>query len=170
MTTSNATDALQNLRDIHLPQSGGWWPPAPGWWVLFALLLLCLAGAGLWWRRRQRHNRRWLAAQRELTLLRAQPQATAAWFSQLNALLKRAARDCYPQQPIAALSGRDWAAFLSQSMDGHDDLASARPDEYQVVAMVNDCWRPISQSEPQQALDIAERWLKTHKKQLRRTP
>ena len=31
--------ALEQLRDIHLPQAVHWWPPAPGWWLVAALVL-----------------------------------------------------------------------------------------------------------------------------------
>ena len=31
--------ALEQLRDIHLPQAVHWWPPAPGWWIVAAVAL-----------------------------------------------------------------------------------------------------------------------------------
>jgi uncharacterized membrane-anchored protein YhcB (DUF1043 family) len=165
--TNNAANALQQLRDIHLPESSGWWPPAPGWWLLAAVGVLCLVLAARWWQRRQLRNRRWQTVQRELTALRAQSQTqlqnSPAWFSRLNALLKRAARDSYPKQAVAALSGSDWAAFLRQSSNNAVEAEL-------VNTLVSACWQPHSSCDPQQALAFAERWLQSHKKQLRGAP
>ncbi|MEH6355085.1 MAG: DUF4381 domain-containing protein [Marinobacter sp.] len=167
-TANNAANALQQLRDIHLPAGAGWWPPAPGWWWLAAAGLLCLVLAVRGWQRWQRRNRRWQAVQRELAALRTQSQTqlqkSPAWFSQLNALLKRAARDSYPLQSVAALSGDDWVAFLQHSSG--DNAAEADL----VTTMVSACWQPHSNCKPQQALDFAGRWLQDHKKQLRGAP
>ena len=167
----NAADALQQLRDIHLPESSGWWPPAPGWWLLAAVGLIFLVLAVRGWQGWQRRNRRWHFVQRELTALRAQlqtqsqtqSQISPAWFSQLNALLKRAARDSYPQQPVVALSGNDWVAFLQQNSDNADEAEL-------VNTLVNACWQPHSRCDPQQALAFAGRWLQSHKKHLRGAP
>jgi uncharacterized membrane-anchored protein YhcB (DUF1043 family) len=165
--TTDIADALQQLRDIHLPVSAGWWPPAPGWWLLAAAGLLCLVLTVRGWQRWQQRNRRWQTVQRELEALRAQLQTQSqnspAWFSQLNALLKRVARDIYPLQPIAALSGDDWVAFLRHSSDNAvaADL---------VTTMVNACWQPHSSCDPQHALAFAERWLQDREKQLRGAP
>jgi len=171
MNTPNATNtanALQQLRDIHLPVSAGWWPPAPGWWLLAAAGLLCLVLAVRGWQRWQQRNRRWQTVQRELAALRAQSQTqlqnSPAWFSRLNALLKRVARDIYPLQPIVALSGDDWVAFLQHSS------ANAVEAEDLVATMVNACWQPHSSCDPQHALAFAGRWLQDHKKQLRGAP
>ena len=38
----NAPQAIDGLRDLHLPMEPGWWPPAPGWWVIAVLMLLVL--------------------------------------------------------------------------------------------------------------------------------
>lgn len=159
-TAIHAADALQQLHDIHLPASSGWWPPAPGWWLLAAVGMLALALAARWWRGWQRRNRRWRAAQQELAALRAQSQDDSAWFSQLNALLKRVARDCYPQRPVAALTGDEWAAFLHNSGD-----KDVKPEL--INTMVNACWQPRNRCDIEQALSFAERWLLRHKQQLR---
>ena len=55
----NPQDPLSQLRDIHLPDTGGFWPPAPGWWLLALIALAALAGL-IWWLRRQRRRTRWL--------------------------------------------------------------------------------------------------------------
>ncbi|MFT7365497.1 MAG: hypothetical protein ACI9OW_000377 [Marinobacter psychrophilus] len=175
MNTPNAihtANALQQLRDIHLPLSAGWWPPAPGWWLLAAAGSLCLVLAVRGWQRWQQRNRRWQTVQWELTALRAQTQTqtqtqlqnSPIWFSRLNALLKRVARDIYPLQPIVALSGDDWVAFLQHSS------ANAVEAEDLVATMVNACWQPHSSCDPQHALAFAGRWLQDHKKQLRGAP
>ena len=177
MNTPNAihtANALQQLRDIHLPLSAGWWPPAPGWWLLAAAGSLCLVLAVRGWQRWQQRNRRWQTVQWELTALRAQTQTqtqtqtqlqnSPIWFSRLNALLKRVARDIYPLQPIVALSGDDWVAFLQHSS------ANAVEAEDLVATMVNACWQPHNSCDPQQALAFAGRWLQRHKKQLRGAP
>jgi hypothetical protein len=167
-TANNAANALQQLRDIRLPGSAGWWPPAPGWWLLAAAGLLCLVLAVRAWQRWQQRNRRWQTAQRELAALQAQSktplQNSPAWFSRLNALLKRVARDIYPLQPIVALSGDDWVAFLQHSS------ANAVEAEDLVATMVNACWQPHTSCDPQHALAFAGRWLQDHKKQLRGAP
>jgi type II secretory pathway pseudopilin PulG len=172
IAANNAADALQQLRDIHLPESSGWWPPAPGWWLLAAVGLACLVLAVRGWQGWQRRNRRWQAVQRELTALRAQSQTQSqnspGWFSQLNALLKRAARDSYPLQPVAAMSGSDWVAFLQKTFLQKNSNNAV--DAELVNSLVNACWQPHSSCDPQQALAFAGRWLQDHKKQLRGAP
>ena len=50
-------DPLSQLRDIHLPQSGGFWPPAPGWWLLIAIAIALGILAFVLIRRKRRKNR-----------------------------------------------------------------------------------------------------------------
>ena len=48
--------ALEQLRDIHLPQAVHWWPPAPGWWIVAALLLALTIWLGRYLRARYRRQ------------------------------------------------------------------------------------------------------------------
>lgn len=169
-SVNSAADALQQLRDIHLPESAGWWPPAPGWWLLAAVVLVCLVLAIGKWRSWRRRNRRWQAVQQELMALRAQSQTqnSLAWFGQLNALLKRAARDSYPSQPVASMTGKDWIVFLQHTF--MEKSGNTAVDAELIASLVTACWQPNSSCDPQHAVTFAELWLQKHKKQLRSAP
>lgn len=151
-------DPLSALRDIHMPEPGGFWPPAPGWWILFALVI----GLTVWGAlviHRKRRNNRWLkTALAELTELAAAQQHNPSWFNELNRLLKRAARVRFPQQRPESLSGDAWVSFLVETSPRQttDDQARFR-------ALVQSCWRPDPDIEPHQALSAAKRWLEAQR-------
>ncbi|WP_223807921.1 DUF4381 domain-containing protein [Marinobacter sp. R17] len=147
----NQGDPLAQLRDIHLPEPGGFWPPAPGWWILAALVLILVA-AVLWWFWRRHRRNRWIHdAKQELARLSASARSDNDWFTELNALLKRCARQRYPDQHPDALSGSQWTDFLART--------EPTLERQQVEALVNAAWRPSPGIEPDQARALAERWL-----------
>lgn len=150
----NGTDPLSQLRDIHLPETGGFWPPAPGWWLLVALGLLSVALLVRWALQRRRRNRWYREARRELARLESQAQRAPAWFVQLNTLLKQAARQRYPDQHPEALSGDAWVAFLLATAP-RDRIASRPLAE----ALVRSAWHPSPSADPAQALTFARLWL-----------
>ncbi len=147
----NSGDPLAQLRDIHLPEPGGFWPPAPGWWIVAALILVLVGALVFWlWRRHQRN--RWLrAARAELDQLGARAEASPTWFTELNALLKRCARQRYPEQRPHALSGAQWRDFLTHTQKKLDPQA--------VNALVEAAWSPSPAIDPQAAHSLAARWL-----------
>ncbi len=147
-------DPLSQLKDIHLPASGGFWPPAPGWWLLAAMTLALLAALVLWWRRRRRRNRWRRDAERLLAQLQDRAEASPAWFAELNALLKRVARTCHPEQHPESLSGEAWIDFLLATAPR--DRIAARPV---VAGLVRATWRPSTDTDPAQALNFARLWL-----------
>ncbi len=142
---------MAQLRDIHMPEPGGFWPPAPGWWLL-AILVLALA---IWlgvvlWRRHQRN--RWIRdARRELAGLKATAQADNKWFAELNALLKRCARERYPESQPHTLSGHQWADFMLRTQPSLDKA--------EVESLVNAAWSPAPQLPAETACRVAEQWL-----------
>ena len=150
----NPQDPLSQLRDIHLPETGGFWPPAPGWWILAVLLIAALA-ALIWLILKRRKRNRWLRlARAELARLERSASPDSAWFTQLNTLLKQAARERYPDQHPEVLTGEAWVEFLLETQPG--DRMNARPV---AEALVYSAWRPEVSVEPAEALTFARSWL-----------
>ena len=109
-------DALQQLRDLHLPPPPDWWPPAPGWW-----LLMFMTGATvIWliWRYRLRRQRRrpYRYARGELARLAGDCRAgrldSAAFAEAANGLLKRLLIHALNRPDLAALGGAPWLAAV----------------------------------------------------------
>lgn len=108
------------LRDLHLPEVGGWWPLAPGWWVLIALVAVA-AGWLLW-----KQFRRWQAnaarrnALRQVALIRREfnEGADAALLGkQLSELLRRGMLAYAPRGEVAGLTGDNWLHWLDQGLE-----------------------------------------------------
>ncbi|GGC75044.1 DUF4381 domain-containing protein [Marinobacter halophilus] len=152
----NRQDPLAQLRDIHLPETGGFWPPAPGWWLVGALVLISLAAVLLFWRRHKR-NTLWQRQARDLLVdLEQSPRKDSRWFCELNALLKRVARQAFPERNPEVMSGHEWVDFLLETAP--NDRIASRP---MVEAMVASTWQPRPAADPAQALSFAAAWLET---------
>lgn len=150
----NGSDPLSQLRDIHLPASGGFWPPAPGWWLLALLCLAALVAAALWWWRRRSRNRWRTDAEKALQALAQHPEASPDWFAQLNALLKRVARICHSSRHPESLSGDDWIRFLLATAP-----AGAASSQAVAEGLVRSAWQPEPEVDPAAALAFARSWL-----------
>lgn len=104
-------DALDTLRDIHLPAPPAPWPvpdwlPAAG---VLALVLALLYARRLWRRRAQR------AALRELDRLaaaHARDNDAARLAGGVSRLLRHYAMARFPQDGVAGLTGTAWLRFL----------------------------------------------------------
>ena len=77
-----------------------------------------------------------------------------AWFTQLNTLLKQAARERYPEQHPEALTGDAWVEFLLKTAP--KDRVASRPV---AEALVHSAWRPEVSTKPADALAFARLWL-----------
>ncbi|MDX1756643.1 MAG: DUF4381 domain-containing protein [Marinobacter sp.] len=146
---------MSQLRDIHLPEPGGFWPPAPGWWALALIVMVLVTVLAIWLVRKHRRNR-WIAlALAELDALAEQQRRDTAWFVRLNELLKRSARHRYPDRVPEALSGQSWIDFLLETSPR--DRIAARPV---VAALVASSWQPRPSCNPDQALAVSRQWLR----------
>lgn len=144
--------ALEQLRDIRLPAEPGWWPPAPGWWLLLALALFLLAWlAQRLWRYWQSGRYRRQALQ-ELQQLQDDGRNVA----ELNALLKRTALTAFPDQPVAALSGPQWVAFLCR----HARLTAAETSRLEALARLP--YQGESNTADRALLQASRSWIRGH--------
>jgi hypothetical protein len=109
-------DALQQLRDLHLPAEPALWPPAPGWWLLAALSIALGAYAVVQWRRARRRARPFRLAgdalDRLLADARAERLSDRDFADAVNALLKRALIHGARRHDAAPLTGTAWLAYL----------------------------------------------------------
>ncbi|MBC7191901.1 DUF4381 domain-containing protein [Marinobacter sp.] len=151
----NPQDPLSQLRDIHLPDPGGFWPPAPGWWVLTALLLAALVFLAIRLLRRWQRQRWKKAALAELERLAGQPRGNERWFAALNEILKRSAMACYPDQYPQTLSGEQWTAFLIDTWPDNQE-----PPRALLACMVQASWQPDTPCPADEALAVARFWIR----------
>ncbi|PUA30039.1 MAG: hypothetical protein B0W54_05790 [Cellvibrio sp. 79] len=107
---------LDQLADIHLPDSVSWWPLAPGWWAILALLILALVAVFLW-RRHLKQNRYRKLAQQELDTIYSNYQNTqnaTAFLHEISVLLRRTALTAYPKSFNASIKGQAWLEWLDR--------------------------------------------------------
>lgn len=105
---------LDQLADIHLPDSVSWWPLASGWWALLALLVIVLI-AVLLWRRRLKQNHYRKLAQQELDAIYSSYQSTqnaAKFLHDISVLLRRTALTAHPKTFNASIKGQAWLDWL----------------------------------------------------------
>ena len=107
------TQALADLRDIHLPDAVALWPLAPGWWILFGSIVAVALAVHLFLRVRRRSLKR--AALRELDGIveSLHSGADASDLAlRLATLLRRVAIARFRRRDVASLHGADWSRFL----------------------------------------------------------
>jgi phosphoglycerol transferase MdoB-like AlkP superfamily enzyme len=107
---------LDQLADIHLPDSVNWWPLAPGWWALLALLVIALIILFII-RRRAQKNRYRKDAQAALNRIYADYQTTqdsAKFLHETSVLLRRVALTAHQQTFNASIKGNAWLEWLDR--------------------------------------------------------
>lgn len=110
--------ALQQLKDIHLPQPINMWPMAPGWILLFATLLglFCYFIYFLYQRNRKKHAIKFaLSKLKKLKDLITYNPDNINIAAEISTLLRRTALYYFRREDIAGLSGHEWLLFLNRS-------------------------------------------------------
>jgi hypothetical protein len=106
------------LKDIHEPIAIGWWPPAIGWWLLAVLIPLLLVFL-YWFYKRLTRKTAVKTARKALALIKQnRVMDNNGKVRELSMLVRRVAISVNPRAEVAGLTGRQWLAFLDQSMAG----------------------------------------------------
>lgn len=148
-------DALNALRDIHMPAPVSWWPPAPGWWGL-AVVFGVGVGLAVWAWRRRAHNRMRRAALNELdTLTRRYSQDPASFVQAVSTLLRRCAVSRFSAVEVAGLVGEPWLEFLDR-YGGNQEFTQGAGR-----VLLSGPYAPQPDVDVQALTDITRRWI-TH--------
>lgn len=124
-------EALNKLRDIHLPEPVSWWPPAIGWWILMLLLVffaILFARRVLIKRRRLAPLKAAVAAVDELDSAYLATGDTGRLVQDLSVLLRRIALTLETREQVASLGGEAWLQHLDTLAGDthfHTDLGRA---------------------------------------------
>ena len=106
---------LQQLRDIHVPESVDPWPFALGWWLvmLSVLLFIYLLNHFMKYFDNYLIRGQFLREIKDIEKEYKRDQRANYALQKIARTLKRAALHYYPRQVVAGLHGDDWLNFLS---------------------------------------------------------
>jgi Ca-activated chloride channel family protein len=154
MDKDTPADPLAGLVEFPLPPEVSLWPQT---WPSRIVIVLLIVGliAGLWWFIRWWHaNRYRRAALAELDTIVSSGPAPGS----LAVLVRRTALAAFPRAEVAALSGRDWLAFLDSSYGGTG--FSQGPGKVLAAAP----YEPYATGADDNALaDLVRRWIRKHR-------
>lgn len=108
-------ELLQQLHDVHAPESVSFWPLAPGWWALIFVCVTVLLAIGLIWRKHRRKNAYRVAAKSELDVFYAHWQKESRdtlFLQQTNQLIRRVALRVTARNNVSSLTYKEWQEWM----------------------------------------------------------
>jgi len=105
---------LEQLRDVHSPESIGSWPPAIGWVLLFSIIGTALITFIFLTVRWYRSNawRRVALKEYKLLQLKYQQSPSTQRLSEISSLLKRCATSLNKDPTLLSMTGEAWKNLL----------------------------------------------------------
>lgn len=148
------------LKDIHLPEAISWWPPAIGWWLLAVLIPLLIIVFVKAYKRLTRKTAIKTAKKILANIKQDSSKDNVQKLRELSVLLRRVAISVSPETDVAGLTGREWLAFLDNSLKGSPFSAGVGS------CLANEPYQrphrqlPLADSEISQLIGLCEDWLK----------
>ena len=110
------SNSLANLKDLQLPEAVSVFPLAPGWYGVIFIIILIMLALSYWQIRRLAHQRKVASIVELLTLIEQQNSSSGTQLlAEVAILLKRVAREKFPEQQPQNLFGEPWLQFLDSS-------------------------------------------------------
>jgi hypothetical protein len=154
----DASQLLDQLRDIHGAGQPGWWPPAPGWWVLalvFLLVLIVLLRMLL--KRLNDHRRRqaWLRELEALNWHQDPSQHPHEYLAGLNRLFRAVAVKAFPETACARLQGEPWVDWIRALLPEKTDSAG-------LGALISGPYQAAPHFDASRLNELARTWVKLY--------
>ena len=110
------SNSLANLKDLQLPEAVSVFPLAPGWYGVIFIIILIMLALSYWQISRLAHQRKVASIVELLTLIEQQNSSSGTQLlAEVAILLKRVAREKFPEQQPQNLFGEPWLQFLDSS-------------------------------------------------------
>lgn len=159
MPENQASQLLDQLPPLHLPEPISFWPPAVGWWLLLFLLLVLLSFFVHYAIKYKRRNRLRKAALRQLDKIwqcyRKDGRADN-YLVAVNRLLKQFVMQQYPDKSLHTLSGRVWLNGL-QELSPRSNMSA---DSASVLLTVYARHADYSEQDVQALQPLLRQWFK----------
>ena len=152
----NLPQLLDLMHGLVMPEPVPWLPQTPGWSIVLGWLVAVLLLAAWQIVKRRRRNRYRRDALAELEAIAARRDIEPAESAQrIATVLKRTALVAFPRADVAALYGKDWAKFLSETADNDAQIADAAD------MLATAAYRP--DADPDALTRPARRWIRLHR-------
>ncbi len=160
-----ATQALDGLHDIIVPEVVAWTPQTIGWYALLAAGLAIAARIAVVRRRRyitNRYRREALDALAAIENDVGVPELRAAALARLPALLKQVALSVVSRAEAASLTGEKWLTFLDAGYRG-DGFSSGPGRVLPTLAYGSpDNLEAISDQQASDLVELTRLWIRSH--------
>ena len=148
------SNSLASLKDLQLPEAVSVFPLAPGWYGVIFIIILIMLALSYWQIRRLAHQRKVASIVELLTLIEQQNSSSGTQLlAEVAILLKRVAREKFPEQQPQNLFGEPWLQFLDSS--GKTTQFTQGAGRVLLEVYQN---KPLEN--PQALFDVVRAWLK----------